>query len=126
MRLPYQENEPRVVIRFYSPTHEEFIPFVAYVDSGATYSIFHQDVAQLLGIEVGSGRKVEVTVGNGAKIPVFLHTQKGQFVGEQFNAVVGFSPRFGVEVNLLGQKDFFERFKICFDTKNKYLEITKV
>lgn len=126
MRFSYQSGEPQIIIRFFSSKYNTWIPLVAYVDSGATYSIFHGDVADLLGIDLEKGKKVEVTVGNGAKIPVFLHKIMVRFLNEQFGAIIGFSSLLGVEVNLLGQKDFFGRFKICFESKNKYLEITKI
>lgn len=126
MRLPYQEDEPRIIVRIFSPLKKESIPFVAYVDSGASYSIFHEDVAELLGIQIKNGRKTQVTVGNGARIPVYLHRLNVQFATEEFLAVIGFSPKLGVEINLLGQIDFFDRFKICFDSKNKYLEVNKI
>lgn len=126
MRLPYQNGEPQVIVRLLSPHRKEWISFVAYVDSGATYSIFHEDVAELLGVDVKKGLKVWVTVGSGEKIPVFLHRLRVQFSGEEFVARVGFSPRLGVEVNLVGQRSFFDKFKICFDNKNKCLETTKL
>lgn len=84
------------------------------------------DVAQLLGVEVGKGEKIAVTVGSGEKIPVFLHRIHVHFAHEEFLAAIGFSPRLGVEINLMGQKDFFERFRICFDSKHKFLETTKL
>lgn len=99
---------------------------MAYVDSGATYSIFHEDVAELLGVNLRGGLKVRVTVGSGEKIPVFLHRLKVQFSGEEFVARIGFSPRLGVEVNLIGQRSFFDKFKICFDSKSNCLETIKL
>lgn len=126
MHFPYQNGEPQVVVRLFSSKRNEWIPFVAYVDSGATYSIFHMDVAQLLGVEVGKGEKIAVTVGSGEKIPVFLHRIYIQFANEEFLATIGFSSRLGVEINLMGQKDFFERFRMCFDSKHKFLGIVKI
>lgn len=124
MRFPYQDGEPLIIVRLLSSLQKEWIPFVAYVDSGASYSIFHEDVAEVLGIEAEKGNKIQVTVGSGEKIPVFLHKISVQFVGEQFSATIGFSPQLGVEINLIGQKDFFERFRMCFASKHKFLEIT--
>lgn len=39
---------------------------------------------------------------------------------------IGFSPDLGIDTNLIGQKDFFEKFKICFNSKDKFLEIAKL
>jgi len=30
----------------------------------------------------------------------------------------GFSDELGAKINLLGRKDIFENFKVCFDEKN--------
>ncbi|MEK6852489.1 MAG: hypothetical protein AABX59_01290, partial [Nanoarchaeota archaeon] len=61
-------------------------------------------------------------VGSGELIPVYLHNVSVRFAGKQFNATIGFSKRLGVEFNILGRKDFFERFIFCFNDKNKILE----
>jgi predicted aspartyl protease len=44
-----------------------------YVDSGATFTILHAQVAQAMGLNFGAGRKVLVQVGDGSLIPVHLH-----------------------------------------------------
>ena len=46
----------------------EWVSYDAYVDSGAGYSIFHSDVADDLEIELESGEKTYITVGDGSQI----------------------------------------------------------
>ena len=36
--------------------------------------------------------------------------------------MIGFSRRLGIGFNIIGRKDIFERFKICFDEKEKMVE----
>jgi hypothetical protein len=43
-----------------------------YVDSGATFTILHAQVAQAIGLNFRTGRKVLVQVGDGSLIPVYL------------------------------------------------------
>jgi len=41
----------------------------------------------------------------------------------EFQAEIGFSRQLGIGFNVIGRKDIFERFVICFDERNKIVEI---
>lgn len=125
MRLPYHQEEPKIFLELQS-TSGIWITFVSYVDSGASYSVFQPDVAEVLGIKLKIGRKTTLTVGNGDKIAVYLHKLNVKLANFLFPAIIGFSPDLGIDTNLIGQKDFFEKFKICFNSKDKFLELTKI
>ena len=45
---------------------------LAHVDTGATYSVFHSDFAEELGLDVYSGERKDITVGDGGIIPLSL------------------------------------------------------
>ncbi len=45
---------------------------LAYLDTGATYSVFHADFAEELGLDIFSGERKEITVGDGGMIPLYL------------------------------------------------------
>src|SRR3989338_10555838 len=77
----------------------------AYIDSGATSSIFHTDMAAILGLTYHKGRKIMIRVGDGKLIPVFLHKLPVQFSGHKFNATIGFSESLGVGFNLLRSEE---------------------
>ena len=127
MRYPYREVSPG----FFAPiinleiwTGGRWVECDAYVDSGATYSIFHTDMAAILGLTYYKGRKIMIRVGDGKLIPVYLHKLPIQFAGHKFTAVIGFSEKLGVGFNLLGRVDFFNRFRICFNDKERAVETT--
>jgi len=40
--------------------------------------------------------------------------------------MLGFSENLGVGFNLLGRVDFFDRFRICFYNKERFVEATKL
>lgn len=86
----------------------------AYVDSGASYSILKAEEAVRLGIAIHKGKKISVTVGSGEKISVFLHKLKIKIGKEELIAIIGFSKELRIELNLIGRKDIFETFKVCF------------
>lgn len=95
----------------------------AFVDSGAGYSIFQSDVAEDLNLKLEEGRKEYVTVGDGSLIIVYIHRLEIQIGDEEFEAGIGFSKQLGIGFNIIGRKDIFERFKICFDENEKVVEL---
>lgn len=106
--------------------NKEWTEFKAYVDSGASYSIFRSEIIDILGIELEKGKKIHVIVGDGSLIPVYLHKIAVQVAEETFSATIGFSRRLGIGLNIIGRKDIFEKFKICFNEKEKIVEFIKL
>lgn len=100
--------------------------FDVFVDSGADYSVFHEKVAILLGFKLTSGKKKIVTVGDGDEMLVYLHTVDVFFADYFFQAEIAFSSGLGAGFNLLGRKTFFEKFRICFNDRDKILRATKL
>lgn len=87
----------------------------AYVDSGATYSLFHAQIAAQLGLEVEQGTKVWVQTASGDFLPAYLWLVDVQLGSQRFQARIGFSNRLGTKFNLLGRQPFFNRFEVCFN-----------
>ena len=127
MRFPYREISrgffaPMVDLQIWADG--TWIECDAYVDSGATYSIFHTEMASILGLNYKNGRRFMIRVGDGKLIPVYLHKLPIRFAGYKFNARLGFSESLGVGFNLLGRVDFFDQFRICFNDKEKIVDAT--
>jgi len=75
-----------------------------------------------LGIKIEKGKRGYVTVGDGSQIPAYYHkidTRLGEY---EFKATIGFSKQLGIGFNILGQKDIFDRFKVCFDNNEWVVE----
>ena len=102
-------------------TGNRWVYLQAYVDSGASWSVFHMDVAQLLGVKLTKVKKRYFTLGNGNVIPVYLKHIKVRFAGQEFMAPAGFSEVLRVGFNLLGRAGFFTRFEMCFNDRAKVL-----
>ena len=94
-------------------------PIELFVDSGATYPILRPKIAQDLGFEWTTGRKVFVQVGDGGQIPVYLHKLPLQIGSVRFSATVGFSDKLGLGFHLLGREGVFEHLKICFNERRR-------
>lgn len=127
MKFPYIEvkGKPSPVIPVQLKIKKNtFIEFHAYVDSGAGFSIFHTYAAEILGLELEEGVVSYVTVGDGSQISVYTHRLLVQLAEKEFKAVIGFSRSLGIGFNVIGRKDIFESFRICFDDKEKFVEFS--
>lgn len=102
--------------------NKEWVKFRAFVDSGAAYSIFQAEMAEILGLKLEDGKETRVTVGDGSQIEVYIHQIKVDIAGQEFTASIGFSRHLGIGFNIIGRLDIFDRFKICFDETEKVVE----
>lgn len=89
----------------------------AYVDSGAFYSVCKPDFSQPPGLEWQEGERVQVQVGDGRFIPIYLHELDVQVRQYRFSGRIGFSDHLGIRFNLIGRIPLFEQFVICFDDR---------
>ncbi|MEZ4526308.1 MAG: retropepsin-like aspartic protease [Desulfobacterales bacterium] len=92
----------------------------ALVDTGATYSVFSSEVADTVGLKYQKGKKIPLINASGDKFYIYLNQVKVQIGKHVINAMLGFSDGL-CPYNLLGRKDIFENFKICFDEKNSQI-----
>ena len=107
-------------------TRNRWLYLQAYVDSGASWSVFHADVAQLLGLKLSRGMRRYVTLGNGSVIPVYLQRIKVRFAGLEFIAPAGFSDALRVGFNLMGRAGFFDRFQMAFNDRARLLTVSRL
>lgn len=124
MKFQYIDGEPIASLDIQSKKGI-WIEFHAYIDSGAGFSVFHSDDIEALGLKLEDGRKIFLTVGDGAQIPAYVHRIPVKFAGKEFLAEIAFSPSLGVGTNLLGLASFFDKFLICFHHAKKYVEVTE-
>lgn len=91
----------------------------AFVDSGATYSIFGAREAADMGLDLTNALRRMIVVGDGSFIPVSFVRLPVRIGEIELEAEIGFSERLGVGFNLLGRKDVFNAFRICFSDEEK-------
>lgn len=127
MRFPYfqlSDNSFAPIVTLKILGQEGWIDLEAYIDSGASFSIFNVNRAEILGLNYNQGKQMFLTVGDGGLLEVYLHKLKVNLANRQFMAYIGFSKQLGVEFNLLGRKSFFECFRICFNDLHRFVELT--
>jgi hypothetical protein len=106
-------------------TGNRWLYLQAYVDSGASWSVFHLDVAQLLGVKLNRATRRYVVLGNGNLLPVYIHPIRVRFAGLEFMAPAGFSDVLRVGFNLMGRAGFFNRFTMCFNDRARVITATR-
>jgi hypothetical protein len=106
-----------VTVKLASPSKS--ITTLAYLDTGASFSVFNSEYCERLGLVLLSGKRVDIMVGDGGLIPVYLHELDIQIEDIKFKAKIGFSDRLGTGINILGREGVMDEFVICFDGKKK-------
>ena len=123
MRYPYLEFEgkylPVIPIRIKG---KEWVEFQAFVDSGASYSVFKASAADILGLDLDKGGREFVKIGDGSFIEVFTFKLVLSVAEKEFEAKIGFSRGLGAGFHIIGRQDIFERFKVCFDDAERHAE----
>ena len=107
-------------------TGNRWLYLQAYVDSGASWIVFHVDVAQLLGINLMKAKRRYVTLGNGSVLPIYLQHIKVRFAGMEFLAPAGFSDALRMGFNLMGRAGFFDRFLMTFNDRARLLTVARL
>lgn len=124
MKLPYLKFRGRFlpIVSTWLKGSEEWVEFKAFVDSGAGYSVFKAEMAEILGLRLEDGKMDYVTVGDGSQIKVYIHKIPVKLADEEFEAAIGFSRRLGIGFNIIGRLDIFNKFTVCFDESKKIVE----
>lgn len=89
----------------------------ALVDSGASISIFKEEVAEQLGLKIETGKEIYLG-GIGGRIKGYIHQMKLKVADKTLVAPIVFSYEYKVSFSLLGRTNIFPRFRILFDEKN--------
>lgn len=110
---------PFIPLNLYGPRN--VIQAEGYVDSGAFCSVFCAQEALLLGINYKSVSPAYSMIGDGTKIPVYLHRLRIRIGTSNLSASIGFSEHLRIGFNLIGREGIFSRFDVTFSDKKKIL-----
>lgn len=100
----------------------ETIEVKTYIDTGASYCLFHADIAEILGLILEEGTTTEMVLGDGNILKVYLHHIPITIAEREFTAIVGFSKGLGIRFNITGRKGIFDKFRVCFNERDKEIE----
>jgi|SRR3989338_2928036 len=104
------------------------IKYAALVDSGADFCIFDAEIGELLGIDVRSGRKEKFGgIQSAGAGNAYLHSVVLNIGGWLYKTKVSFSYDMAPHGHgILGQKGFFDIFKVKFDLSKESIELTEI
>ncbi len=124
MKFEYQPFDgmflPLIPIHLFGK--DGWVEIRAFIDTGATYCLFNQAVAEILGINLESGEIREIMLGDGDIIKVHLHSLSVKVAEKGFSATIGFSKDLGTGFSIIGRKDIFEHFLVSFNEREKWTE----
>ena len=102
------------------------VRYGALIDSGADFCIFDVGIGEYLGIDIETGIKTSfggIQERGGAV--AYIHSVFLDIGGNSYKTTIGFSrdiAKYGY--GILGQKGFFNLFKVKFDYRKAEIEIT--
>lgn len=124
IEFPYamHRGTPLPLVPLHLRHGNEWIKRWAYVDSGATYSLFHYQVAVAVGANLSNAPHRRIIIGDGSYIEAQFLKLPVRIGEVELRLEIGFSEKLGFEFNLprqtavglVGRKDVFEKFQVCF------------
>ena len=128
MKFRYKKYSPQV-LRPVIPIEVVYkniaVPYEILVDSGADSNIFDAQIAEILGLDLFSGKQAAVAGVTGVEEPIYIHTIDLLIGGHLLkNLEVGFLKSMGrLGYGVVGQKGFFDIFVVKFDLKKEIVEL---
>ena len=103
---------------------DESVRYEVLVDSGADMNLMNAEIAEIIGINIKSGRKGSVRGVTGQPEAYYTHKVSITVGGHTCEVDVSFAERVGNEgYGILGQKGFFDLFKVKFDYSKEEIEV---
>ena len=109
----------------YKKTHKITFGINALIDSGADVCFCAMDISLWLGINLSKKRRFDFTAANNQTFDTYKEVVTMYVAGKKYDTPFYFSDKLTKNFPLiLGQKGFFDHFKVCFDLKNKIMDIS--
>lgn len=128
MKFDYIQITPQIarpLIPIKISFENKFLLTEALIDSGSDYCVFPIDAAKALDIPIEKARRTHLTGVLEGKAELFLYPVKLTIGQYSIEVTVGFAKEMSRYAPCaLGQKGFFDNFKVYFDKSKKQIEIT--
>lgn len=131
-KFPAQPTEPfprrtsvsRPVVPIALINGSQRVRYLALIDSGADYCIFHAEIGEQIGLVIESGKRLPFFGSSGQEQSAFFHEIKLEIGGHEVTCFAGFSHELqSLPYGILGQVGFFDSFKITFDHTRERIEL---
>jgi hypothetical protein len=111
-RFAHGVERPIIPIVVCNPLTQQWVRYLALVDSGADQCVFAGEIGELIGLDVTAGvqRRVSGVVAGQIR-PYYMHDVELELGGWRRSVTVGFMPDLALNGHgLLGQTGFFDLF----------------
>lgn len=118
-------HRPYLIVRLQNGNRHRDV--IALVDSGADVCLFHSDIGRMLGIEIERAPELAFQGVSGVREVAYIH--RVDLVVRGLSSItldVGFTNSMAVGTGLLGQRGFFEQFRIGFQLERRSFEVMSV
>ena len=122
------ELRPVLPIMVYNPKTDASIGYTVLVDSAAEVCLFESEIAKIIGLDSATAKDIEYIGIGGNKVECFVHEVVIQLGGWSHTIdvrIVAKSDDRKIPYGLVGQKGFFQFFKITFDRAHEMFEVQK-
>jgi len=124
IEFDYVKDEPVVNIKLETESNSIQVSF--FIDSGADMTIIPLNFARELGFDVWNDDEVVDALGvGGSSVPYFVRHVNITIGDNKWEIRVACSLRDDVPF-LLGRKDIFDKFQVCFNDKEKKVRFTEL
>jgi hypothetical protein len=103
---------------------QRFQDMICLVDSGADLCLFPSKIGEILGIDIEGGTKEEI--GGISEFPILAYIHSVRLIVRGLSGVdvqAGFTESRGIRAGILGQIDFFDKYRITFQRKSNWVDI---
>lgn len=127
MKFRYKKYGPQIlrpVIPIEITYGNVTVPYEVLVDSGADMCIFDAQIAEILKINLKSGKGQKVSGITGVAESYYIHPVTITVGGWKYKIEAGFLPEIGkFGYGVVGQKGFFDIFIVKFDLIKEEIEL---
>jgi hypothetical protein len=93
------------------------------IDTGASISHMHAEFGRFLGLNIEKGRCLSCMGVDGLSFPSYVHKIEFKLESYSCKIDIAFSDNYKFDFGLLGRKDFFDLFNICFFQSDDFFEL---
>lgn len=125
--FPNKKSALRPVIQIDFETPSGSFGYLALIDSGADYCIFHASLGEQLGLNIKSGKPLTFFGTSGNPQKAYFHKTTFKIGGHSHTCEVGFS--YDMEklaYGLLGQDGFFSKWVVKFECQKENIDLREI
>ena len=109
---------PTINLSLFKRDSGQEFSFLVLVDSGAEVSLLTKSDAELLGLSLKEGKRINVGSVSGDKMSAFLHPVVMEICGQKLKVDIAFSESDDTP-RVLGRNPIFSYFFVVFDDRDK-------